>query len=291
MDAINPSTIPTFASHTPLHIGSVGMTVRDLDAMVAFYRDALGFTVIERTGAHARLGVGDVAFLDLIHRPDALPDDPREAGLYHNAFLMPTRGDLGRWLIHAAQGRVPLTGASDHAVSEAIYLDDPEGNGIEVYSDRPQNLWQQEDGMIRMTTVGLDLNDLAAAGAGQNWSGAPLGLRIGHVHLRVGNVETAERFYTQAIGLATTRRRHGATFMSSGGYHHHLAGNVWSSNHAGPRHPDRAGLAYVALEARDAETFEQTKTSLAASGAPLTDSGGVLETADPWGTRIRLARA
>jgi len=291
MDAIDPSLMPTFASRTPLHIGGVGMIARDLDRMVAFYRDVIGLSVLKQTSGNALLGVGDVGFLELIHRPNALPDDPREAGLYHNAFLMPTRADLGRWLIHAAQNRVPFTGASDHAVSEAIYLDDPEGNGIEVYRDRLSSEWRWDNDTIHMTTERLDLNDVAAAGAERDWTGAPLGLRIGHVHLRVGAVPEAERFYTQTVGLARTFARRGAVFMSSGGYHHHIASNVWHSDGAHPRNPDRAGLAYVTLEASDAVTYQQTKDKFVSADLPMTDDNGSLEISDPWSTRVRLIRA
>ena len=133
MDAPNPSALPTFASRTPLHIGAISLKVRDLEALVAFYRDALGLSVVETREHGAALGAGGVPFVCLEHQPDAKPDDPREAGLYHTAFLMPTRADLARWLHHVARNKVALTGASDHAVSEAFYLDDPEGNGIEVY--------------------------------------------------------------------------------------------------------------------------------------------------------------
>jgi catechol 2,3-dioxygenase len=127
MDAPNPSAIPTAASRAPIHIGAVGVIVRDLGRVTAYYRDMLGLTVQEHTPQVATLGVGGVALLELSHRPDAMLDDPREAGLYHTAFLMPTRADLARWILHAAKGRVPFNGASDHGVSEAIYLDDPEG--------------------------------------------------------------------------------------------------------------------------------------------------------------------
>jgi catechol 2,3-dioxygenase-like lactoylglutathione lyase family enzyme len=138
MDPPNPSVIPTAANCAPVRIGAVGMRVRDLDRVTARYRDMLGLTVQEHTRQVAVLGVGGVSLLELIHKPDALPDDPREAGLYHTALLMPTRADLARWILHAAKNRVPFTGASDHDVSEAIYRDDPEGNGVEVYSDRQQ---------------------------------------------------------------------------------------------------------------------------------------------------------
>ena len=137
MDAPNPSATPTFASRTPLHIAAVGLIVRDLDRLTTFYRDALGLSVLGDSDNGATLGTGGVPLVQLEHRPGAKPDDPREAGLYHTAFLMPTRCDLALWIRHVARRKVALTGASDHAVSEAFYLDDPEGNGIEVYYDRP----------------------------------------------------------------------------------------------------------------------------------------------------------
>src|SRR6187431_1211711 len=152
MDAPNPSATPTFASRTPLHIGSIGLVARDLDRLTNFYRDLLGLTVLERTARLSRLGVGDTMLIEIEHRPNAKPDDPAQAGLYHTAFLMPTRQDHARWITHIARSRVPITGASDHGVSEAFYLDDPEGNGIEVYNDRPQQKWQRQDGMIVMAT-------------------------------------------------------------------------------------------------------------------------------------------
>src|SRR5262245_13346532 len=160
MDAPNPSAQPTFASHTPLHIGAVALDVRDLDRMETYYRNLLGLAVIERGADSARLGAGDFAFLELQRRPDAAPDDTRTAGLYHTAFLMPTRADLARWILHVAGNRVPVTGASDHAVSEAIYLDDPEGNGIEVYRDQPAEAWQWTSGDLKMTTDQLDIEDI-----------------------------------------------------------------------------------------------------------------------------------
>src|SRR5689334_17682017 len=129
MDAPNPSAMPSFASRTPVHIGAVALAVRDLGRLASFYRDALGLVVLDQGADGAALGVGAVPILHLQHRPGLEPDDPREAGLYHTAFLMPTRADLARWIRHAAARKLPLTGASDHAVSEAFYLDDPEGNG------------------------------------------------------------------------------------------------------------------------------------------------------------------
>jgi len=134
MDALNPSAAPTFATGTPLHIAAVGLNVRDLDRTTAYYRDVIGLAVLERTDTSARLGAGGVPLLELTLRAELQPDDPRSAGLYHTAYLMPTRADLARWVMHVAEKRAPIVGASDHGVSEAFYLDDPEGNGVEVYA-------------------------------------------------------------------------------------------------------------------------------------------------------------
>jgi catechol 2,3-dioxygenase len=262
MDVIEPA--PRVATQG---IAGVGLVVRDLAAALAFYGDALGLEVIDRTANEARLGAGGVAFLDLTQRRDALPDDPREAGLFHTAFLMPSRAALADWLGHAAATGVALDGASDHLVSEAIYLSDPEGNGVEVYADRSRGEWAWDGGHVRMTTLPLNLRALMAARSGQAWRGAAEGTRIGHVHLRVGNVGEAVRFWSGTVGLDVVAARSGAAFLSTGGYHHHIACNVWQSRGAGRRDPERAGLAYVAMN------------------APVPHGG--LE--DPWGTRIAFA--
>jgi catechol 2,3-dioxygenase len=167
MDAQNPSAVPTFASRTPLHIGAVALNVRDLDRVAGYYRDLLGLSELTRSAGAVQLGIGDVMLVQLDHRPDAQADDPREAGLYHTAFLMPTRGDLARWVKHIASARVPITGASDHGVSEAIYLADPDGNGIELYRDRPREEWPRDpSGEVAMVTIPLDLNALLAEAPG-----------------------------------------------------------------------------------------------------------------------------
>jgi catechol 2,3-dioxygenase len=292
MDAPNPSATPTFASRTPLHVGAIGLKVRDLDRLTNFYRDVLGLSVLDRGEDGATLGAGGAVLVELEHRLDAKPDDSREAGLYHTAFLMPTRADLARWILHVARNKTPLTGASDHAVSEAFYLDDPEGNGVEVYSDRAAESWQWTGNDLRITTDPLDIDDiLREVPPTAEFPGAPGGFRIGHVHLRVGDVARAESFYRDALGLEVTRRRQGASFLSSGRYHHHVAGNVWHSSGAGPRDPNRAGLSWVALEANDAAALDAAKAKLTQAGVSLKDTSQGIETADPWGTRLRITRA
>ena len=170
-----------------------------------------------------------------------------------------------------AHNRVPITGASDHGVSEAFYLDDPEGNGIEVYNDRPRERWNWENGLVTMPTKQLDIEAILREidPATATYPAAPEGLRIGHVHLRVGSVEKAEEFYLGALGLDLTRRRGGATFMSSGGYHHHVGANVWHSDGAGARDKDRAGLAWFSVEAADRAALDATTARLKAANAPV----------------------
>jgi len=291
MDAPNPSATPTFASRTPIHVGAVALKVRDLDRLSAFYRDTIGLALLDQNAECSVLGAGGVPLLHLERDANAVPDDPREAGLYHTAFLMPTRADLARWILHVARHRVPLTGASDHAVSEAFYLDDPEGNGIEVYSDRSTESWQWTGSDLRITTDPLDIDDiLREVPPTAAFPGAPDGFRIGHVHLRVGDVGRAEAFYRDALGLDVTRRRQGASFLSSGRYHHHIAANVWHSAGAGERDERRAGLSWFGLETSDAAAFDALSKGLSQAGFALTSSADGFETTDPWGTRLRITR-
>ena len=166
----------------PVEIASVTLTVHDLPKVAAFYEHLLGLHRLSSDGATVRLGLGNEVLIELRGDKAARQSAPREAGLFHTAFLMPSRAALGSWLIHSSENRIPLHGASDHLVSEAIYLADPEGNGIEVYADRPRVAWYNPDGSIKMATEGLDLNDVARS-AKTPFSGAPEGLTIGHVHL------------------------------------------------------------------------------------------------------------
>jgi catechol 2,3-dioxygenase len=294
MDAPNPSAQPTFASRAPLHIGAVALKVRDLEAVAGYYRRMLGLTELERGNGRAVLGAGGVPFLHLEAAPNAKPDDDREAGLYHTAFLMPTRADLARWILHVARNRIPITGASDHTVSEAFYLDDPEGNGVEVYCDRDPASWTWTGELVKITTDPLDVDSIVHEVDPQaaTYDDAPAGLRIGHIHLRVGDIDALERFYRDGIGFKVTRGgRHGASFMSTGRYHHHLAGNLWHSRDAGRRDPERAGLAWFAIAANDAAEIDAIRTRLAEQGAAVTAFDDGIEARDPWDTRVRIVPA
>ena len=283
---------PTFASRTPMRIGTVTMRVRQLDTVVDFYRDMLGLSVMERTATGAALGSGGVKLLILEAHPQAQGESRKAAGLYHTAFLMPTRKDLARWLVHAARHRVPLSGFADHRVSKSIYLDDPESNGIEVYADRDPSLWQWNDGTVTMATDQLDIDGLVSLTDTRvsDYAGAPEGLRIGHVHLRVGDLAQAEGFYRDAIGFDPTRQRNGAAFLSSGRYHHHLALNVWQSAGAGRRDDSATGLGWFSLEIEKPDVFAAQEQRLRQAGVQVATVANGLEAVDPWGTRVRLVK-
>ena len=283
---------PTFANRTPMRIGMVTIRVRNLDSMADYYRDVLGLSVTERSATGAVLGAGGVKLVVLEARPDAAREARTAAGLYHTAFLMPTRKDLARWLVNAAIHRVPLSGFADHLVSESVYLDDPEGNGIEVYADRDPTLWKWSDGAVAMATDQLDIDNLVALTntSVSDYAKAPDGLRIGHMHLRVGDLAKADGFYRQTLGFDPTRARNGAAFLSSGRYHHHLGLNTWQSAGAGPRDETATGLAWFSLEIDKAELFAAKEERLRQAGVQLTAVSNGLEAADPWGTRIRLVK-
>jgi catechol 2,3-dioxygenase len=259
----------------PLEIARVALVVHDLPAVTAFYQRLLGLSTLSEGADRVSLGADGRTLIELIGDPAARRAGPDEAGLFHTAFLMPSRAALGRWLIHAADSRVQLQGASDHLVSEAIYLSDPEGNGIEVYADRPRDRWHGPDGAIRMATERLDLNDLARA-ADAHWSGAPEGLVVGHVHLQVGAVPEAEAFYAGQLGMPVMARYPGAAFYGSGGYHHHIATNVWNSRGAGRRQGPATGLAELVLSADAGEL------------AALRARAGSDHLRDPWGTAVTV---
>jgi catechol 2,3-dioxygenase len=283
---------PTFASRTPMRVGMVNLRVRNLDLVTDYYRDVIGLTVMARSMMGALLGAGGVQLLNL-QRREAAPREARNAaGLYHTAFLMPTRKDLARWLVHAAANKVPLSGFADHLVSESVYLDDPEGNGIEVYADRTPDSWKWENGSVAMATDQLDFDSLLALTDTRtpNYAKAPDDLRIGHIHLRVGDLKQADRFYGGTIGLDPTRKRSGAAFLSSGRYHHHLGINVWQSAGAGPCDSTAMGLAWFSLEVASDEMLQAQMLRLQQAGAAITAIENGMETSDPWGIGLRLIK-
>lgn len=276
------------ASEAPLSIGAVSLTVHDLDATSRFYEQAIGLQPISSEPGLRRLGTGETVLLDLRHDPKARRRSPREAGLFHTAFLLPDRADLGRWLKHAVEARLPLQGASDHLVSEAIYLSDPEGNGIEVYADRPRSAWTVDGSTVTMATERLDVQDVIAAAGTTRWQGYPAGGIIGHVHLQVGDTGAADAFFGGVLGFDLTARYPGASFFATGGYHHHLAANIWNSRGAGERDFPSTGLAEVAMIAADDEILAALQNRVQAAGVATTPKQGGFALHDPWGTTFSL---
>lgn len=274
-------------AEAPYRISAVTVVVRDLDGLVRFYHDVTGLDVVSTVGGTVRLGTSNGTLLVLRHDPEARSWQPREAGLFHTAFLVPTRGDLGAWLQHAERQGIALTGAADHLVSEAVYLSDPEGNGIEIYVDRPASAWQHaQDGSVVMRNERLDHAGLIRAAEGP-WDGMPAGACVGHVHLQVGDLDATERFYAGLLGFDVMCRYPGALFLGAGGYHHQLAGNVWNSRNASVRTEGAAGLAEVALLV-DGATLVLVQARCRSAGVSLVEDGETLVAHDPWGTQLRL---
>ena len=257
----------------PLRIGKITLTVHDLERVSDYYQQALGLHRLSADGDRVTLGAGTNTLLQLNRDAGARNRSSHDAGLFHTAFLLPDRTDLGRWVKRAVEQKMRVLGASDHGVSEAIYLTDPEGNGIEIYADRPRAQWKWEGGKVDMPTLELDLADLIASAADTGWKDAPEGTTIGHVHLQVGDIPKAEEFYGGVLGLDITCRYPGGTFFSSGGYHHRLATNIWNSRNAAPRNEPTTGLADVEIVAEDPSLVERA-VERAHSALLVTDHRG-----------------
>jgi catechol 2,3-dioxygenase len=252
----------------------VELTVSDLDASLRFYGESVGLAVLERTEGVARLGAGTRELLILVEEPGARPAHGY-TGLYHFALLVPARVDLARWLAHAARARLPLTGLSDHFVSEAIYLNDPDGHGIEIYWDRPRELWEGSVGR-RLTTMPLDagslLGELEDAEA-EPFDGQPDGLVMGHVHLKVASIPETVTFYRDVLGFALMAQLGvQAAFLAAGGYHHHLGANTWESAGAPPPPRGTAALRRATIVLPDADERERVYARLDANGLTVDDS-------------------
>ncbi len=240
-------------------IGVVHLVVRDLERSVGFYRRLIGLEEIERRGGVARLGADGHALLELRGEPEASPRPARTTGLFHFAILVPSRGELACSLARLAAGGGRLTGASDHLVSEALYLNDPDGIGIEIYRDRPREEWEYDGDAIRMATLPLDLEAILAELPESFDPGQPIaaGTRIGHVHLNVASIADSESFYADGLGFDVTVRTYpGALFVSAGGYHHHLGLNTWGGEGVPPPPEGAIGLERFELVVPNAEAVE-----------------------------------
>ncbi len=280
---------PPFA--TP-QLGTVTLSTADLPRLQAFYERVLGLETLAEAATQVTLGTSGTPLLHLRAGP-GLPRAPvSRPGLYHTAFLLPTRADLGRWLAHAAGLGVAL-GSGDHLVSEAFYLSDPDGNGMEVYADRPRATWTYRGGQVQMATLAVDVEAVLGSagitahalerGAVPPYAGAPTGTRVGHVHLKVGDAQAAARFYRETLGLEVTADLGSAVFLSWGGYHHHLGLNEWHTRGQGRPETPAGGLAGMEVLTPDPAGLREW---LAAYGNGTLEGRNSMTFHDPWGNRV-----
>jgi catechol 2,3-dioxygenase len=274
------------------HLGKVRLQVADLERSLAFYQEILGLRIVKRGAGQATLAAhGDERIVvELVERAGARSaSGGKRLGLYHYAILLPDRASLGRFAHHVSLTGTPI-GAADHLVSEAFYLHDPDGLGIEVYADRPRSAWRRFGQQLMIATDPIDMRGIVGAADGQRWTGMPAGTVIGHVHLHVGDLEQAAAFYSEALGFdRITWNYPGALFLGAGGYHHHLGTNVWAGPSATPPSTDDARLIEWTIELPDAATLAHAVHSISASGHFVSESHtGDILTRDPWGTSVRL---
>ena len=281
---------PGYRLPAETRLGPVRLQVADLARSLEYYERVLGLRLLRRGQGTAVLGdvSGATPLVELHERPGARPVPRRgRLGLYHFAILLPDRAALGRFLRHLGEiGE--RAGMSDHLVSEAIYLTDPDGLGIEVYADRPRQAWRHEGRQLAMTTEPLDVDDVLQAGGGEPWSGMPAGTVLGHVHLFVGDLDRAAAFYHAGLGLDKTVWSYpGALFMSAGGYHHHLGTNTWAAG-AAPAGADDARLLEWQIVLPSEGDVGDVLDNLERAGVPVTrqEGGGLVR--DPWGTAVRV---
>jgi catechol 2,3-dioxygenase len=274
-------------------MGPVRLTVADLDRLRDFYRDAIGLSELPADDGTVRLGAGEEPVVELVGDPDAATRPAGTSGLFHLAILVPSRPDLARALQRVAEAGWRLSGASDHLVSEALYLSDPEGNGIELYRDRPKEEWPIRDGALQMDTLPLDLDGVLGELRREDATAPmPPGTRIGHVHLNVGDLAAAEAFYSGALGFDVTVRGYpGALFVSAGGYHHHLGLNTWAGEGAPPPPPGSRGLRQFEIALPSAAALAAEEDRLHEAGFEPVRDGDRVRVTDPSGNQIVLTAA
>jgi catechol 2,3-dioxygenase len=300
-------TVPMLPATT--HVGTVHLSAREVPRSRLFYERMLGMRALAHEDGSVSFAGGPGATdhtLLTLHPGAEAPVDPRRTGLFHLAILVPSRRDLAVVLMRLLRERWPLSGASDHLVSEALYLSDPEGNGIEIYRDRPREEWPRDEaGVLQMATLPLDLDALLAElgpdplhGAfgpdGSDDPGLPAGTTIGHIHLQVASIDDAERFYAGVLGLDVTVRGYpGALFVSAGGYHHHIGLNTWHSRGAAAPEPGSAGLSVYELRVGSDDALAAVRGRVQAAGMPLSLDGAAAGTGgfvvrDPSGNAVLL---
>ena len=286
-----PDAPPARRLPDALRLGPVHLTVSHLDGSIAFYERSVGLRLHGREGDVARIGAGEEDLVVLVEERDAASGG-RHAGLYHFALLLPDRQELARAVLRLASTQTRLEGAADHGVSEAIYLRDPDDNGIELYRDRPREAWpppRVEGERVGLYTIALDLRDLAREIDGEDpRADAPPGLVMGHVHLHVGDVGRALAFYRDVLGFEVMVNLGSAAFVSAGGYHHHLGVNAWLGSDVEPLPPGTAGLREWTVVLPAADEVAAVRNRVEAAGLDAHDHDGGFAVRDPWQTAVAI---
>lgn len=278
-----------FHQHPHTFVGQVSIKVQDLKRAIAFYQEVIGFQILNQTERIANLTAdGKTALLSLEQPENVIPKQRNTTGLYHFALLLPKRSDLGRVLQHLINISYPI-GASDHYVSEALYLNDPDGNGIEIYADRKASEWTWQNGQVSMATEPLDAQSVLAEGKGEAWNVLPAETVMGHIHLHVSQLKNTEEFYEKGLGFqVVTRYGKQALFMSTGGYHHHIGLNTWAGEGSPAPDENSVGLKKYTLVLPSEEARTAIIKQLEEIGAPVRDENGEIITSDPSGNHIQL---
>ncbi|WP_338779951.1 VOC family protein [Metabacillus sp. FJAT-52054] len=280
-----------FQQHPYTYVSTVTLLTGDLKRAEEFYTSIIGLNVLEKSQEKVSLTADGVhPILTLQQQNGMMPKEPRRTGLYHFAILLPSRKDLSSFLHHLIHTQYPVQGASDHLVSEAIYFADPDGNGIEIYADRPSNHWRWTDGQIEMATHALQAENLLSESTVADWRGMPSDTVMGHIHLHVSNLDDAERFYTEGLGFeVVSKYGDQALFISTGGYHHHLGLNTWNGAGAAKPSENSVRMGSFTIVYPSAEERQNAVSRLEKLGAETITNNDVILAADPSGNWIHLA--
>lgn len=271
------------------YIGQVNLKVTDLNRSLEFYQQIIGFQVLNQTEKSAELTADGRTVLLTIEQPDGVvAKQGRTTGLYHFALLLPSRSDLAQFVVHLSERNVPI-GSADHLVSEALYLSDPDGNGIEVYRDRDPSEWTWNNDEVAMSTDPLDFRGLLAGVRERTWNGLPSDTVMGHIHLHVSDLNQVKPFYLEGLGFELILRFGGqALFIANGKYHHHIGLNTWNGVGAPQPSANSVGLKAYTVVYPNVEARAQAVANLQRIGASVSEEGEEFLTADPSGNRIRL---
>jgi catechol 2,3-dioxygenase len=283
----------TYSIPSQTHMGRVHLTIADLGRSLDYYQQSIGLKLMRQEGETAFLGSGERELLILTEQPGARPMR-HVTGLYHFAILTPSRLELARTLQHLIQSETPIYGASDHAVSEALYLTDPDGHGIEIYRDRPRDEWAYPNGRLKLVTEPFDADGVLGElnGRATPWTGLHPDTVMGHVHLHVADIPAAELFYGQLLGFEVMARYGpSASFVAAGGYHHHLGLNTWAGEGVPPPPADAARLLWYEIVLPDTAVLNKLTQRIESAGLTVTEQGNGRYLADPSGNGIMLTAA